>query len=119
MLYRGALLSFLFVALAGALQCTTRVPVPRAAPAARRALFARMGFVPQNVGEAKVKFQESYGRPTSMAVQGFVQEMLTSTQCALISPSYEYSRVFSVGFEKLCGVFLAACPSDADREAIR
>merc|ERR1719247_687279 len=119
MLYRGALLSFLFVALAGALQCTTRVPVPRAAPAARRALFARMGFVPQNVGEAKVKFQESYGRPTNVAVQGFVQEMLTSTQCVMITPTYEYSRVFSVGFDSLCTVFLAASPSEEDKLALR
>jgi len=119
MLARATLLLSL-VTLTGALQCTTRLPAQRVAPAARRAVAAPlMGFVPQNVGEAKVKFQESYGRPTNVAVQGFVQEMLTSTQCVLITPTYEYSRVFSVGFDSLCTVFLAASPSEEDKLALR
>merc|ERR1719359_574456 len=45
--------------------------------------------------------------------------MISSTVFALQAPSYRYSRVFAVGFEALCKVFLAGQPDDADREAIR
>jgi len=95
-------------------------PMQHPTALARRAVGLQMGLkTPQTVGDAKEAFQEAYGRPVTNVLQGFVQEMITSTQFALVAPSYEYSRVFSVGFDKLCGIFLQASPSEADREAIR
>jgi len=77
----------------------------------------KVGVTPQNVGEAKLSFQEEYGeyRIPSMPAQAFINSMLMQ-QFALISPSYKYSRVFSLGFESLCTVFLegtSTSPKDA------
>ena len=74
---------------------------------------------PMTVGDAKVAFNGFYGRPVGVAAQGFVSEMLTSTQFALVAPNYAYSRVFAVGYTSLCKVFLQGQPSDADRDALR
>jgi len=74
---------------------------------------------PANVDQAKKQFNAAYGRPVSSTAQGFVSEIIQSTCFALQSPNYAYSRVYAVGFEALCKVFLESCPSDADREAIR
>lgn len=75
--------------------------------------------MPQTVGEAKEAFQASYGKPVGTTAQGFVGEMLSSTQFVMVRETYEYSRIWSVGFDKLCGVFLQGLPNDADREAVR
>lgn len=73
---------------------------------------------PQNVGEAKSRFEAAYGRPVNPYAQGFVSNMLSGTQFALVAPNYLYSRVFAVGFEALCDEFLAAGTPD-DAAAIR
>jgi len=74
---------------------------------------------PTNVDQAKKQFNAAYGRPVSSTAQGFVSEVLQSTCFALQSPRYSYSRIYAVGFEALCKVFLEGCPSDEDREAVR
>merc|ERR1719245_1727706 len=61
---------------------------------------------PKTIGEAKAAFKEKYGRPVNMLVQGFVNEMLTSVTLAMMKPSYQSSKVFSLGFEALCKTFL-------------
>jgi len=61
---------------------------------------------PQTIGEAKAAFKEKYGRPVNMLVNGFVNEMLTSVTLAMMKPSYQSSKVFSLGFEALCKTFL-------------
>merc|ERR1719359_1805495 len=104
---------------AAALQLAPVARAPAAVP--RRAIATPMMklAVPQNVGEAKAAFQASYGKPVGTTAQGFVGEMLSSTCFVLQTPSYEYSRIWSVGFEKLCSIFLQGLPTDADREAVR
>ena len=71
------------------------------------------------VDEAKKAFQAAYGRPVGPTAQGFVSELLQSTCFAIQTPSYEYSRIFAVGYEALCKEFLQGCPNDADREALK
>jgi hypothetical protein len=79
------------------------------ASTAQRARPAVCGVanVPKTVGEARTGFNKAYGRPVDGVQQGFVNEMLTGCQLALISPGYAPSRVFSLGFESLCTAFLA------------
>ena len=79
------------------------------ASTAQRARPAVCGVanVPKTVGEARMGFNKAYGRPVDGVQQGFVNEMLTGCQLALISPGYAPSRVFSLGFESLCTAFLA------------
>lgn len=73
----------------------------------------------QTVGDAKVAFQQAYGRPVGGVQQGFVAELLTSSVVAMVSPSYLPSRVTSVGFEALCKEFLTGAVSDEEREKLR
>ena len=55
----------------------------------------------------------------SQPAQSFINSMLTQ-QYAMIAPTYRYSRIFSVGFESLCTLFLAATARDTeDAEAVR
>jgi len=61
---------------------------------------------PQTIGDARAAFQEEYGRPVNMLLQGFVNEMLTSVTLAQLKPGYQSSKVFSLGFEALCKTFL-------------
>ena len=63
--------------------------------------------MPKTVGEAKDGFQAAYGQPVEGVQQNFVNEMITASQLAIISPQYAPSRVFSLGFESLCDAFLA------------
>lgn len=99
--------------LALALSYIGSLAISMQAPAFRLASFAPtrrlsspcLCSTPANVGEAKKRFQESYKKILSMPAQGFVNTMLMQ-QFALIAPNYQYSRVFSVGFESLCSVFL-------------
>merc|ERR1719253_1359814 len=74
---------------------------------------------PTTVDQAKKQFNAAYGRPVSSTAQGFVSEVIQDTCFALQSTAYAYSRVYAVGFEALCKVFLEGCSSDADREAVR
>jgi len=74
---------------------------------------------PKTVGDAKVAFQQAYGRPVGGVQQGFVAELLTSSVVAMVSPSYLPSRVTSVGFEALCKEFLTGAVSDEEREKLR
>ena len=74
--------------------------------------------VPATVGEAKDRFNAAYGRPVSGVQQGFVNEMLTGCQVAMVSPAYKTSRVFSLGFESLCTAFLGGMSSN-ERETLR
>ena len=69
------------------------------------------------VGEVKVAFNEALGKAMKlnprfiqipMAAQSFVNEMLTSTTLAMVTPSYQYTRIFAVGYEDLCDLFLSA-----------
>jgi len=74
---------------------------------------------PKDVGEAKKRFQDAYGKILSMPSQAFVNNMLMQ-QVAMIPPNYEYSRVFSVGFESLCSAFLpSTCSSPESAEEAR
>jgi len=75
--------------------------------------------VPKTVGDAKVAFQQAYGRPVGGVQQGFVAELLTSSVVAMVSPSYLPSRVTSVGFEALCKDFLEGTMDDEEREKMR
>lgn len=107
----------------GAARCT--------APAAARALPQRhaaatmilglgekqeAAVAPKTIGDAKNAFQAAYGKPVGMMLQGFVNEMLSSVQVAMVSPTFEYSRVFALGFDTLCTTFLDATPSAVEKE---
>lgn len=76
-------------------------------------MLASSTGTPADVGEAKKRFQEAYGKILSMPSQAFVNNMLMQ-QVALIAPNYQYSRVFAVGFESLCSVFLPATSSSPE-----
>jgi len=93
------------------------------APVVRRALVAPSmilglgeveGKTPANVGEAKLAFNAKYGRPVNGMQQGFVNEMLTAVTLALVTKSYQPSRVFYLGVDSLCKTFLEGV---ADEEA--
>jgi len=76
---------------------------------------------PADIGEAKVAFQNAYGRNNipSQPVQSFINSMLTQ-QFALVAPTYRYSRIYAVGFETLCTAFLEGTARDAkDGEEVR
>jgi len=105
--------------LAAALQLSALRSAPR-----RAAVSPQMGLLdglktPQTVGEAKDAFQKAYGRPVGTIEQVFVQEILSLSQMAIVASNYEYSRVWSAGFQGLCEIFLSGCKTDGDREAIR
>merc|ERR1719486_915769 len=74
--------------------------------------------VPKTVGEAKANFNAAYGRPVTPMLNGFVQELLTSTQLAIASPSFTYTRIFAFGFRALCQTFMAAS-AEAERDALQ
>lgn len=71
--------------------------------------------VPATIGDAKMSFQESYGKWNipSQPAQQFINSMLTQ-QYAMVAPTYRYSRIFSVGFESLCTTFLGATARDTE-----
>jgi hypothetical protein len=74
------------------------------------------------VGDRKVKFNEAMGAAYGidprhcqipMPTQSFVNEVLTSTTLAMNTPSYQYTRIWALGFDTLCELFLSAgCSSD-------
>ena len=106
----------MLAALASTLLAFQLAPLaPQHAPVALRAAPSSIvlalgdeieGTTPSNVGEAKVAFQAAYGRPVNGPMQGFVGEMLTSASLAMVVPSYKPSRVFYLGIDSLCTVFL-------------
>jgi len=97
---------------------TLSVTVRRAAVGPSAMASLPLG-TPENVGVAKKRFQESYGKILSMPAQAFVNNMLMQ-QVALIAPNYQYSRVFAVGFESLCTVFLpSTCSTPENAEQAR
>merc|ERR1719201_2097235 len=55
----------------------------------------------------------------SLPVQAFVNNLIISTQFALIAPSYQPSRILSVGFAALCDTFLELCPDDETKSLTR
>lgn len=68
-------------------------------------------------GDRKVMFSEALGKSLGvnpkhtqlpMAAQSFVNEMITSEGIAMNSKKYRYSRIFAVGFNALCDIFLSA-----------
>jgi len=77
-------------------------------------------MTPADVGEAKSLFQkELKGRILSMPAQSFANNMLMQ-QVALCAPNYQYSSVFSLGFETLCSVFLPpTCNTPENEEVVR
>ena len=54
-----------------------------------------------------------------MPTQSFANEMITSTTLAMATPSYRYTRVFALGFDRLCSIFLAAGCSEVTAKAVR
>jgi len=91
----------------------------RGAVAASRMLFGAgvEGKTPTNVGEAKEVFNAKYGRPVNGMQQGFINEMITSCTLALVQSSYQPSRVFYLGIDSLCTVFLESVAED-ERERL-
>ena len=78
------------------------------------------GTPPQTVDEAKKAFQKAYDRVADSPQQTFINEIISSTQFALIAPNYQYSKVFAVGYESLCETFLTSvCRTPADGISIR
>ena len=68
-------------------------------------------------GDRKVMFYEAMSKSLGVApehtqlpgtAQSFVNEMLTSEGIAMNSKKYRYSRIFAVGFNTLCDIFLSA-----------
>lgn len=100
---------------------SSRRPLPSSCrAAAARALlgFGEGSSPPQTVDEARQKFFAAYGKPyVAPDAQGFVNELLGSSQMAIVSPSFRYNAVFALGTEALCETFLAQRP-EAERVAI-
>ena len=100
---------------------SSRRPLPSSCRAgAARALlgFGEGSSPPQTVDEARQKFFAAYGKPyVAPDAQGFVNELLGSSQMAIVSPSFRYNAVFALGTEALCETFLAQRP-EAERVAI-
>lgn len=92
-------------------------------PPTQRVVAPRMDVgdlqTPKTIGDAKNAFNAAYGRPVNAMEQGFVNELLSSSVVAFAAASYKPSRVFAVGFESLCKVFLEGMSSDAEREKLR
>merc|ERR1719440_1237601 len=76
--------------------------------------------VPKTVDNAKEAFFAAMApRMASMPVQAFANNVISSTQYALVAPSYVYSRVWAVGFAALCDVFLELSEDPSLKELIR
>ena len=114
----------LLLATASALR-TPLASSPRTHTAAIHAIDVRLsahstGAPPPTIDAAKKAFQAQYGRVADAPQQTFINEIIYSTQYALIAPNYAYSRVFAVGYEALCDTFLlSTCRTPADGVAIR
>lgn len=93
------------------------VPVPHGISRARVLMAAPV--VPKTMGEAKRTFEADYGQPVSMSVQAFVNEVISSSVPAMVSPGYTYTRVFGLGLVSLCEEFLFEARDDDARQKIR
>jgi len=80
------------------------------------------------IGDRKVIFNEQMGKgfgidqrhtQIPMATQSFVNEMITSEGLAMNTPRYRYSRVFAVGYDALCNVFLSAGVEEKTAKLVR
>jgi len=107
----------LLMATATFLVSPTGSATRRQVPQVQMALFGT--DTPKTIGDAKAAFNAAYARPVNSMEQGFVNELLSSSVVAFSSPSYKYSRVFSVGFDSLCEVFLESMANDSEREKLR
>jgi len=76
-------------------------------------------IAPKTMGEAKRVFELDFGRPVSMSVQAFVNEVISSSVPAIATPGYTYTRVFGLGLVSLCDEFLFEARDDATRQQIR
>merc|ERR1712113_736204 len=63
-------------------------------------------IAPKTMSEAKRVFELDFGRPVSMSVQAFVNEVISSSVPAIATPGYTYTRVFGLGLVSLCDEFL-------------
>ena len=79
-------------------------------------------------GDRKVIFTENLGKGLGvdprhtqipMAAQSFVNEILTSEGLAMNTPRYRYSRIFAVGFQSMCDVFLSVGITDSTAQLVR
>jgi len=94
------------------LPATASAPAVRARSGIAKAALLADATPPKTVGDAKIAFQAAYGRPVGGVQQGFVAEMLTSVTLAMLAPTYQENRVFSLGFENLCTTFLGGAVSE-------
>jgi len=97
------------------------VPHHGASRAASRSQMLMMTtpIAPKTMGDAKRVFEQEFGRPVSMSVQAFVNEVISSSVPAIVTPGYKYTRVFGLGLVSLCDEFLFEAPDDATRQQIR
>jgi len=79
-------------------------------------------------GDRKVIFNQQMGKALGvdpahtqipMATQSFVNEMITSEGLAMNTPRYAYSRIFAVGYQALCDVFLSAGVEETSAPIVR
>ncbi|KAL3911034.1 MAG: hypothetical protein SGPRY_008845 [Prymnesium sp.] len=98
-----------------------QLPSPPSIGSQRARSAALLMSAPATIGEAKERFQAALGpyQTTAMPTQSFINSMLTQ-QFALVSPTYRYSRIYSVGFEFLCKAYLPiTCRTPEDVEKVR
>jgi len=74
---------------------------------------------PQTMAAAKRMFEAELGQPVSMSVQAFVNEMISSSVPAIVTPGYTYTRVFGLGIVTLCDEFLFEARDEDARQRIR
>lgn len=84
----------------------------------------------RSVQNGKDDFQAAWGKgfhggwgkdtaPLPMSTQAFVNEMITTVTIALVSPNYQYSSAFGLGFEVLCGYYSLEIRNEEQREKMR
>jgi len=74
---------------------------------------------PKTMGDAKRVFEADFGQPVSMSAQAFVNEVISSSVPAIVTPGYTYTRVFGLGLVSLCDEFLFEVRDDDMRNQIR
>jgi hypothetical protein len=71
---------------------------------------------PMTVSAVREKFYAAYGQNfVPFISQGFVNEMLSSMTFAMSSGDWTYSRVFALGFKKLCLILQDSVPDEEKR----
>ena len=118
----------------GAEQLASSAAPARAAPAtmmlgARRTSSPTMkAYSTLTTGDRKVIFGDNLGKGLGvnpqhtqipMAAQSFVNEIIQTEGLAMNTPRYKYSRIFALGFESMCDLFLSVGISDSTAQLVR